>query len=68
MKKSGLLFGFILIVFAVILYCCEKDEEDIQPPDCNIILPADSSEFQIGDTIIQLIVEDTAGGKVFVLR
>ena len=24
--------------------------------------------FQIGDTIIQLIVEDTAGGKVFVLR
>jgi hypothetical protein len=49
-KKPGLFLGIILIVFAVVLNCCEK-EEDILPPFCNIEMPSDSSEFPFGDTI-----------------
>jgi uncharacterized protein (TIGR02145 family) len=63
MKKCVLLFVFILLVIPVYFNCCEKDEkEDILPPDCDIIAPADSSEFQIGDTItINVEATDTDG-------
>jgi hypothetical protein len=51
MNKLNIFFRVLLFLLPVIFNCCEKDEEDIIPPVCSIIMPADSSRFQIGDIV-----------------
>ena len=65
MKKAGLYYGFIFILVTVIINSCDKDEQyDFLPPDCSIIMPADSSEFYVGDTIIVDVEATDEYGKI----
>jgi len=63
MIKLNILFRFLLVLLPIIFNCCENDEEeDIMPPVCSIIMPADSSRVQIGD-IVNIRAEATDSGS-----
>jgi uncharacterized protein (TIGR02145 family) len=62
MNKLSIFFRLLLVMLPVLFNCCEKDEEDIIPPVCSIVMPADSSRVQIGD-IINIRAEATDSGS-----